>query len=146
MVLRSFFSLVLGNVKTFNARVACPGEGQLLLSIRISLQPSLRVFHLITLSGMSDNCSIKEGFDCLATIEGSTIYVDVIAKSESSADCICAVEDIETELSGLEYGKYTLVYTYKSSDGTITQEVTFDFSALLDMNVAFERTYVIPKS
>ena len=60
--------------------------------------------------------------------------------------CICAVEDIETELSGLEYCKYTLVYTYKSSDGTITQEVTFDFSALLDMNVAFERTYVIPKS
>ncbi len=94
----------------------------------------------ITLSGLSDNCSIKEGFDCLATMEGSTIYVKVIAKSKLSANCICAVDDIETVLSGLEYSRYTLVYKYKSSEEDITQEIAFDFSSLLDMEMAFEST------
>lgn len=100
----------------------------------------------ITLSGLSDNCSIKEGFDCSATLEGSTIYVNVTAKSDLSANCICAVDDIVTELSGLEKGGYTLIYKYKSSDGSITQEVEFEFSALLNRKVAFERTIAYPKN
>lgn len=91
----------------------------------------------ITLSGLSDNCSIKEGFDCSATLEGSTIYVDVAAKSDLSANCICAVDDIVTVLSGLEKGGYTLIYNYKSSSENITQEVEFDFSAFLDRKVDF---------
>ena len=100
----------------------------------------------ITLSGMSDNCSIKEGFDCSASLDGSTIYVEVAAKSELSADCICAVDDIVTELSGLEKGGYTLIYNYQSSDENITQEVEFDFSALLNMTVDFERTIMYRKT
>lgn len=94
----------------------------------------------ITLSGMSDNCSIKEGFDCNATLDGSSIYVDVVAKCDLVADCICAVDDIVTELSGLEKGDYKLVYRYKSSDWVISQEVEFSFSSLLNMKVPFEIT------
>lgn len=100
----------------------------------------------ITLSGLSDNCSIKEGFDCHARLEGSVIHVDVVAKSDESANCICAVDDIVAELSGLEKGGYTLIYKYQSSDGSITQEVEFEFSALLNMKVAFERTIMYPKN
>ena len=100
----------------------------------------------ITLSGLSDNCSIKEGFDCQARLEGSVIHVDVVAKSDESANCICAVDDIVTELSGLEKGGYTLIYKYQSSDGSITQEVEFEFSALLNRTVAFERTISYPKN
>lgn len=91
----------------------------------------------ITLSGLSDNCSIKEGFDCRSTLEGSVIFVNVAAKSKLSANCICAVDDIETELSGLEEGEYTLIYNYQSSDEDITQEVAFVFSSRLDLEVAF---------
>lgn len=94
----------------------------------------------ITLSGLSDSCAIKDGFDCQATLNGSYIYVNVVAKSESPADCICAVDDIVTELSGLEQDKYTLVYKYKSPDEDITQEVVFNFSSGLDMQVPFERS------
>ena len=93
----------------------------------------------ITLSGLSDNCSIKEGFDCQATLEGSTIRVNVTAKSQLSANCICAVADIETKLTGLEESGYTLIYNYQSSDEDITQEVAFDFSSHLNMKVDFER-------
>lgn len=100
----------------------------------------------ITLSGLSDNCSIKDGFDCQARLDGSTIYVNVTAKSELSANCICAVDDIVTELSGLEKGGYTLIYKYQSSDGSITQEVEFEFSALLNRKVNFERTIMYPKN
>ena len=100
----------------------------------------------ITLSGLSDNCAIKEGFDCSATLKGSTINVNVTAKSDESANCICAVDDIVTELSGLEKGGYTLIYKYQSSDGSITQEVEFEFSALLNRTVAFERTIAYPKN
>ncbi len=95
----------------------------------------------ITLSGLTDNCSIKEGFDCMAMIEGSFIYVYVTAKElEFSANCICKVGDIETELSGLDNDKYKLIYNYKSSVMDITQEVTFDYSDLLNKKVDFERT------
>ena len=100
----------------------------------------------ITLSGLSDNCSIKGGFDCQATLKGSIIYVNVAARSELSANCICAVEDIVTELSGLEKGGYTLIYNYQSSSEDITQEVEFEFSALLNMIVDFERTIMYPKT
>ena len=96
---------------------------------------------IITLSGITDNCTIKEGFDCRAMKEGSFIYVYVTAKElELSANCICNVGDIETELSGLEKDTYKLVYNYKSSDEDITQEVTFDYSPLLNKKVDFERT------
>lgn len=93
----------------------------------------------VTLSGLRDNCSIKEGFDCRAMVEGSFVYVYVTAKSESAANCICEVGDIETELSGLENSKYTLVYNYKSSTKDITQEVPFEFSLLLNKKVDFEQ-------
>lgn len=95
----------------------------------------------ITLSGLTDNCSIKEGFDCRAMIEDSFIYVYVTAKElDFSANCICNVGDIETELSGLENDKYKLIYNYKSSVNDITQEVTFNYSSLLNKKVDFERT------
>lgn len=81
-----------------------------------------------------------------ASLDGSTIYVEVAAKSEFSADCICAVDDIVTELSGLEKGGYTLIYNYQSSDENITQEVEFDFSALLNIKVDFERTIMYRKT
>ena len=95
----------------------------------------------ITLSGLTDNCSIKDGFDCRAMIEGSFIYVYVTAKElELSANCICNVGDIETELSGLQNDEYKLIYNYKSSTADITQEVTFNYSSLLNKKVDFERT------
>lgn len=94
----------------------------------------------ITLSGFTDNCSIKEGFDCRAMMEGSFIYVYVTAKSDASASCICNVGDIETELSGLQNDEYKLIYNYKSSVEDITQEVTFDYSPLLNKKVDIERT------
>lgn len=96
---------------------------------------------IITLSGLTDNCSIKEGFDCRAIKEGSFIYVYVTAKElDLSANCICNIGDIEIELSGLENDKYKLVYNYKSSDADITQEVTFNYSSLLNKKFDFERT------
>lgn len=95
----------------------------------------------ITLSGLTDNCSIKEGYDCRAIKEGSFIYVYVTAKElVHSASCICNVGDIETELSGLENDEYTLIYNYKSSTEDITQEVMFEYSSLLNRKVDFERT------
>ena len=99
----------------------------------------------ITLSGLTDNCSIKDGYDCRAIMEGSFIYVYVTAKElVLSASCICNVGDIETELSGLENDEYTLIYNYKSSTEDITQEVMFEYSSLLNKKVDFERTmYVV---
>ena len=95
----------------------------------------------ITLSGLTDNCSIKEGYDCRAMMEGSFIYVYVTARElEMSANCICNVGDIETELSGLGNDKYTLVYNYMSSSMDITQEVTFNYSSILNKKVDIERT------
>lgn len=99
----------------------------------------------ITLSGLEDNCSIKEGFDCRAIMEGSFIYVYVTGKElEMSANCICNVGDIVTELSGLQNDEYKLIYNYKSTHMDITQEVTFNYSSVLNKKVDFERTmYVV---
>ncbi len=92
----------------------------------------------ITLSGLEDNCIIKEGFDCRAMMEGSFIYVYVTGKELNlSANCFCKVGNIVTELSGLENDEYTLIYNYKSSDKDITKEVTFDYSSLLNKKVDF---------
>lgn len=93
----------------------------------------------ITLSGFTDNCSITEGFDCRAMIEGSFIYVYVTAKSDAVTNCFCEVGDIETELSGLENDKYTLIYNYMSA-WDITEEVTFNYSPLLNKKVDIEHT------
>ncbi|MDO5443544.1 MAG: hypothetical protein Q4G10_07720 [Bacteroidia bacterium] len=96
-----------------------------------------------TLSGIEDNCSIKEGFDCSAMLDGRIIYIDVTAKSEWSANCICHVDDIVTEISGLEKGEYTLVYNYKSSTMDITEKVRFDFSLLLHKKVDFNMMMIL---
>ena len=93
---------------------------------------------LITLSGLQDNCSIKEGFDCKALRDGSVIYVSVLAKSPYPAKCICDVGDIVTELSGVEKGEYTLVYSYKSSSKDFTETALFTFSASLDQTEELE--------
>ena len=95
----------------------------------------------ITLSGLTDNCSIKEGYDCWAIKEGSFIYVYVTGKElEMSANCICNVGDIVTELSGLQNDEYKLIYNYKSTHMDITQEVKFNYSSVLNKKVDFERT------
>lgn len=78
-------------------------------------------------------------------MEGSFIYVYVTAKElEMSANCICNVGDIVTELSGLQNDEYKLIYNYKSTHMDITQEVTFNYSSVLNKKVDFERTmYVV---
>lgn len=94
----------------------------------------------VTLSGLEDNCIITEGYDCSAVIDDSIIYVYVTAKElEMSANCFCAVDDIETVLTGLGRGRYTLEYNYRSGDMNIVQDVTFDFSPFLNKKVNFIR-------
>lgn len=95
-----------------------------------------------TLSGLQDNCSIKEGFDCNAMIDGTTIYIDVVAKFQESANCICNVSDIVSEVSGLVKGEYTIVYHYESSSLGFTESVTFNFSPILNKKVDVNRTCV----
>lgn len=99
----------------------------------------------VTLSGLTDNCIIKRGYDCSAIMDDSIIYVYVTAKElVESANCFCDVEDIETELTGLGRGRYTLEYNYRSGDMNVTQDITFDFSPLLNKRVKFIReVYVV---
>lgn len=102
----------------------------------------LRIVHSdgcleVSLCDFTTGCQIKDGFNCNAFLEGNTISVNVECKTDGSANCICTLDKVETVLSGLKEGRYTLIYHYYDCDNNISKKVDFEYNATLHKSVDF---------